>query len=131
MNASNKRAHILVVDDDQDIRETMMEILEESGFDVSGASDGRQALQLLSTDRPAPDLILLDLMMPNMNGFQFREEQLKNPAHASIPVAVLTADGGAREKSEKINASGFLRKPLKIQPLLDLVNRILEARRPA
>jgi two-component system, chemotaxis family, chemotaxis protein CheY len=82
----------------------------------------------LKSVSPAPDLILLDLMMPVMSGYQFREEQLKLPAFAAIPVLVVTADVNARAKVDSLQAAGFVQKPLKIQPLLDLVGQLLAAR---
>jgi DNA-binding response OmpR family regulator len=119
------RANILVVEDDRDIRESVTEVLQERGYSVLEAGDGAQALRVLSEAAPKPDLILLDLMMPNMSGFQFRQEQLKNSEHAAIPVAIITADSHAGEKVEDMRVAGLLRKPLKIQPLLDLVERLL------
>jgi DNA-binding response OmpR family regulator len=118
---SSTPAIILVVEDDTDIRESLVEVLEDEGFGIRAAADGRQALDVLRAGPPLPDLILLDLMMPVMNGFQFREQQLKNAAFAEIPVIVVTADANARAKAESLNAAGFVQKPLKIQPLLDLI----------
>jgi DNA-binding response OmpR family regulator len=114
----------MVVEDDGDIRDSVAEILEEEGYTVSVAADGLEALRHLECDSPKPDLILLDLMMPNMNGFQFREEQLKGE-HAAIPIAVVTADGDAKDKARQLHAAGYVRKPLKVQPLLDLVGKVL------
>ncbi len=125
MTAPRTRAHILVVEDDRDIRDSVVEILEDEGYGVSAAGDGLQALELLAAGAQKPDLILLDLMMPRMNGFQFREAQLQHVEHAAIPVAVLTADGNAMEKARTLKADGFLRKPLRIEPLLDVVQRLL------
>jgi CheY-like chemotaxis protein len=120
-------AHILVVEDDRDIRESVVEVLEEEGHVVTSAGDGREALELLQRASPAPDLILLDLMMPVMSGYQFREEQLKLPAFAAIPVLIVTADVNARAKVASLKAAGFVQKPLKIQPLLDLIDQLLSA----
>jgi CheY-like chemotaxis protein len=89
---------------------------------VSTAENGRRALELLR----GPDafcVILLDIMMPVMNGYEFREEQLKDPTLASIPVIVLTADGRAREKAAELSAWHILQKPLSPPALLDAVER--------
>jgi len=122
-----KSGHILVVEDDSDIRESVLEILEDEGHQVTAAADGREALDRLLGASHRPDLILLDLMMPVMSGYQFREEQLKLPDLASIPVLVVTADVNARAKVESLKAAGFVQKPLKIQPLLDLIEQLLSA----
>jgi len=71
-----------------------------------------------------PDLILLDMMMPVMDGWKFREEQRKLPALASIPVVTVTADGDARGKAASIQAAGHIAKPVEIDSLLDEVERI-------
>src|SRR5947207_15447872 len=85
------RDYILIVEDDFDIREALTQILEDEGFQVRCASNGREALEV-ATSGPAPRLILLDLMMPVMNGWQFRAEQLKDPRLAEVPVLVISAD---------------------------------------
>lgn len=123
---SRERApHILVVEDNRDLRDSMIEALQDQGYSVAPASDGLRALEYLSSSEPKPDLILLDLMMPNMNGFQFREEQLKNAEHASIPVAVLSADEHTRDKAARLQTTRFVRKPLRVATLLDLVTEVL------
>jgi len=123
MSAPGK--HLLVVEDDRDIRESVIEVLEDEGYVVSSASDGQQALALLRGGATRPHLILLDLMMPVMNGFQFREEQRRDAALADIPVVVITADVNARAKAESLGAAGFIQKPVKIQPLLDVIEQHL------
>ena len=125
MSVHQRQARILVVEDDRDIREAVVEVLEEEGYGVSAAGDGAQALRVLDESEPKPDLILLDLMMPNMNGFEFRQHQLANARHAAIPVAVLTADGQATRKAEELRVNGLVQKPVKIQPLLDVVERLV------
>jgi len=83
---------ILVVDDDPDIRTALSELLESEGYEVMGAANGAAALaQLRAGARPCA--ILLDLMMPFMNGWEFRAEQLRDPALREIPVVLLTASG--------------------------------------
>src|SRR5690606_13804277 len=103
-----RTGHILVVEDDQDIRESVVEILEDEGHRVSAAADGREALERLQRAQPRPDLILLDLMMPVMNGFQFREEQLKRPELAGIPVVVDTPDVPAGATTAHLRAAAVL-----------------------
>src|SRR5690349_16993945 len=89
---------VLVVDDDADIRETVSLILEDEGYEVQSAQDGAAALGVLRAG-PLPDVILLDLMMPVMNGWQFREQQTRDPRLAAIPVVVLSADSSLRDKA--------------------------------
>jgi CheY-like chemotaxis protein len=126
MSVRAKARHVLIVEDDVDIRESVVEVLEDEGYVVSAAADGKQALDLLGSSAPPPDIILLDLMMPVMNGYQFREEQQKDPRLSAIPVLVVTADANARTKAGALNAAGFVQKPLKIQPLLDLLEKLLD-----
>src|SRR5580692_3619591 len=86
---------ILVVEDDEVIRGTIMEILEEEGYSSMGAQNGKEALTMLAAAKKLPGLILLDLMMPVMDGWSFRDEQKKNRFFSEIPVVVVTADGSA------------------------------------
>lgn len=121
-----KQAHILVVEDDRDIRDSVVEILEDEGYAVSDAGGGQEALERLASGPVKPDLILLDLMMPGMNGYQFREEQLKREEYRQIPVVVITADATAQDRVGPLQAAAFLRKPIKIQPLLNTIKQTLE-----
>ena len=123
---AHKQAHILVVEDDRDIRDSVVEILEDEGYAVSDAGGGQEALDRLASGPARPDLILLDLMMPGMNGFQFREEQLKSEEYGQIPVVIITADSTAQERVGPLQAAAFLRKPIKIQPLLNTIKQTLE-----
>jgi CheY-like chemotaxis protein len=125
MTAIGTPIHVLVVDDDRDLRETLVEILEERGYQVSQAGDGAQALHVLEAGATKPSLILLDLTMPGMDGSAFRTEQLKDPALAAIPILVFTADGHAREKAEGMGAQGLVRKPLELKTLLAAIDRLL------
>jgi CheY-like chemotaxis protein len=112
---------VLVVDDDRDIRDSVVELLEDHGYQAIGASNGREALDVLRT-RPAPCLILLDLMMPVMDGRGFREEQLKNPAWTEIPVIVISAYSDVEQQARAL-AVDHLRKPLAMRPLMDAIRR--------
>jgi CheY-like chemotaxis protein len=112
---------VLIVDDDLDIRDSLAEVLEIEGYRVAKAKNGREALRMLQTgQRPA---VILHLMMPVMNGWQFRAAQASDPTIATIPVVVLTADSNAREKAAEIGAQAFLRKPLDLRTLLDTIGR--------
>jgi CheY-like chemotaxis protein len=85
---------VLVVDDDRDLRAGLSLILEAEGYRVAGAADGQQALEALRAG-PRPDVILLDMMMPALSGWAFRERQLADPALADVPVVVFSAVGDA------------------------------------
>jgi CheY-like chemotaxis protein len=110
---------VLVVDDDADIRETVSLILEDEGYEVQSAGDGAAALAVLRAG-PAPDVILLDLMMPIMNGWQFREEQQRDTELARIPVVVLSADSNLRDKAGFFGGT-YLAKPVNIEALLQTI----------
>ena len=104
MNPLELSCHsILVVDDDPDIRTSLAEILGDEGYRVAGARNGREALDYLRR-RTRPSLILLDMMMPDMDGWLFRREQQKLPELASIPPTSGPAAGGT---SVTITGSGF------------------------
>jgi CheY-like chemotaxis protein len=115
-------AVVLVVDDDHDLRDAVTTLLEEGGFHAVGVCNGREALDLLRSDGARPSAILLDLMMPVMDGLQFREEQLADPDLAAIPVIVMTAHG--RSPLDLLRASGFLRKPFAAGALLGLLGNL-------
>jgi CheY-like chemotaxis protein len=113
---------ILIVEDDAGTREALSMILTAQGFAVVGAANGQEALGLLRGD-VRPDLILLDLMMPIMDGWQFRREQVKDPALAPIPVVVLSADGNVRQKAASLHSADYLQKPVDPENLLEVIRR--------
>lgn len=119
-------ARVLVVEDDEDVRETILDTLEDGGVPAAGAPDGAAALRYLRSAQTKPSLILLDLMMPNLNGAQFREQQLVDPELASIPVVILSADAVTQEACESLQAAGFLRKPVKLATLLAQVQQFTQ-----
>ena len=123
--ASNPRRRILVVEDDQEILGTLAGLLEEEGYDVQSVSDGRDALERLRAG-PPPELIILDLMMPGMDGWEFRTIQRADPELRSIPVLAISADTSA--KAAAIDATSFLRKPFRFTDLLDSVQKIIDER---
>lgn len=94
-------------------------VLEANGYQVLEAGDGAEALVVVRAHRPS--VILLDLMMPGMDGFQFRESQLQDPAIASIPVVVVSGGGTVPEKASALGAAGYLVKPTDVQRLLALM----------
>jgi CheY-like chemotaxis protein len=114
--------HILIVEDDAITREAMSMVLEGEGYAVTGAAHGREALDRLRQG-PLPDLILLDLMMPVMDGWEFRAAQRQDPALAGIPVMVVSAASDAPQKAVALGAAGFLGKPVELDVLLDAVQR--------
>jgi CheY-like chemotaxis protein len=114
---------ILIVDDDVDVATSMADVLEAEGYRVTLAANGKEALDVLRREDD-PDLILLDVMMPVMDGWRFREEQQKLPAVASIPVITVTADGNARQKAAAMKAADYLEKPFTVDRLLDVVERV-------
>jgi len=113
---------ILVVEDDSDVRDALIELLEYRGHLVVGAANGREALdRLRSNTRPA--LILLDLMMPVMDGWQFRAEQLRDPSLAPIPVVLISADGNVAQKAAAIGVASYLQKPVEADSLFAAIER--------
>jgi CheY-like chemotaxis protein len=114
------RPTILVVEDDADLRDSIAGILEQEGFLVVLAENGRVALDYLRDHKP-PRLVLLDLMMPVMNGWEFRDTQMRDPELSEIPVAVLSADSRTRLKAEALGVDRYLKKPVELDQLLGLV----------
>jgi CheY-like chemotaxis protein len=116
------RGTILIVEDDLDIREVMRMVLEASGYEVLEACDGAEALDVVRAR--GASVILLDLMMPGMDGFQFREAQQQDPTIASIPVIVVSGGGGVPEKAAALGAAGYLVKPTDTPRMLMLVKQL-------
>lgn len=120
--ADRKKTHasgvVLVVDDDPDLLDVTRFVLESEGFGVETAKHGQEALDLLSAGR-LPALVLLDLMMPVMNGWVFLEELAKIPSLRAIPVVVLTA----AEPKQVPGAVEILRKPIDLGLLVEVVER--------
>src|SRR5262249_49816030 len=126
MNGDSRASVILVVDDDPDILEALTEILADEGFEVLAARHGEEALAHFAT-RP-PDLVLLDLMMPVMDGWEFASRMRKNPDWASVPILVLSADRNGGGKAREMGAIGYLRRPLEFSALWDVANTWLNSR---
>jgi CheY-like chemotaxis protein len=111
---------ILVVDDDPDIRESLREVLEDEGYEVRCVGNGRDALDFLKAASPQPCVILLDLMMPVMDGWQFRREQKQIAEIADIPLVVITATG---KRPVLIDAAELVMKPLDLNRLFEAIER--------
>jgi CheY-like chemotaxis protein len=112
---------ILLVEDDDAIRTDLSFILTSEGYSVVAKENGQKALEYLTGRELRPDLILLDVMMPVMDGWQFRQAQIQVPEFASIPLVVMTADGHAPQKAALMSAQGFVQKPIDLDHLLDVV----------
>jgi CheY-like chemotaxis protein len=116
-------SRILVVDDDAGIRDMLTQLLEDEGYGVVTAADGQIALTQLRQGNSPPCLILLDLMMPVMNGVQFRSEQQQDSWLASIPVVVISAHLSGWQRAHTVQAADYLEKPVDLPKLLDIVAR--------
>ncbi len=114
---------VLLVEDDPDLRDNMTEFLKSEGYDVQVASNGKQALDLLLSAEQPPSVILLDLMMPVMDGFAFRKEQRSHPALSDIPVVLMTADAQIEVSQARIQAQAMIRKPVDIDDLSRILSR--------
>ena len=114
---------LLVVDDDLDIRDALQDVLEGAGYSVRLAADGQQALESLRAGW-TPNLILLDLMMPRMNGFEFRDVQRRDTGLCDIPVLLASADPALPQAARTLGVAGYLRKPLDLDDLLGTVDRL-------
>jgi CheY-like chemotaxis protein len=111
---------VLVIEDDQDTREMLGRFLELEGFNVETAANGRQALERLGSGIRA-SVIVLDLMMPVMDGWQFRLEQIRDASLSHIPVIVVSAAG--RDRIDKIKAEAYLSKPVDLDELLQRITQ--------
>jgi CheY-like chemotaxis protein len=109
-------ALVLVIDDDSSVRETLRSVLEEEGFRTATARDGADALAWLRTVSELPTVILLDLMMPVMDGWAFRAAQRRDARLAAIPTIVLTAHAEGRRAG--IDVEQILKKPVSLEHLL-------------
>ncbi len=115
-------AGILLIDDDPDIRVSLAEVLRLEGYPVETAGNGAEGLERLKRDSP-PCVILLDLMMPIMDGWQFRAKQLTEPDLAQLPVIILSATTEIRRHAAELNVAGFVSKPFLLDRLLNVVER--------
>jgi CheY-like chemotaxis protein len=113
---------VLVVDDDPDLRESLVELLGVEGYKAEAAANGAEALDFLH-GRGKPCIILLDLMMPVMSGVEFRQKQLEDPDLSGIPVVLLTAAHDGEQKAVELGAISYIPKPLELAPLFEALSR--------
>jgi two-component system chemotaxis response regulator CheY len=118
-------AEILIVEDDSSIQAVLRQILEIEGYSIATADNGEEALDVLASLDPVPKLILLDLMMPVMTGWEFAQLVQKNELWAKIPLVVLSA---FEDKTEGISAAAVLTKPIEIDALLEIGHRFCRSK---
>jgi CheY-like chemotaxis protein len=122
---------VLIVDDDNDVRSALAELLEEEGFSVEGAPNGREALALLRGGAVHPAVILLDLMMPGMDGWDFRHEQMGDPKLAAVPVVIVSASGFSRESIRtQFRPAAYVEKPIERTALLAVIRELVRSSAP-
>lgn len=128
MSEASAECHstVLVVEDDADVRQSLCEVLEDNGYVPVAAANGRDGLDCLRSAPAKPCLVLLDIMMPVMDGWGFRTAQLEDPEFGDVPVVVLSAHASAESAARKMKASSFLRKPIDIDTLLAAVQRFCD-----
>jgi serine/threonine protein kinase len=113
---------VLVVEDDPDARASLVAVLRGQGFEVDTADDGREALAKLRAG-PYPSLILLDLLMPVMDGWKFLEEQRRDPALAAVPVVIVSAADPRQARAAALGAADYLQKPIDVDDMAARVRR--------
>jgi CheY-like chemotaxis protein len=114
----------MIVDDDGDIREAIAEALSDLSYDVLEAANGEEALaRLRDQQETRPCVILLDIMMPVMDGWQFRDAQRNDPTLADIPVVVLSAHASISDAATDMAITDVLRKPVRLETLIEAVSR--------
>jgi CheY-like chemotaxis protein len=116
---------VLIIDDEPEIRDALTEFLVDEGYEVLEASDGVCALEALR--RRAPTVILLDLMMPVMDGATFRRHQLADARLADIPVVVMSASSRGPAVSAELNARAYVPKPIDLDDLVETLQSICTA----
>jgi CheY-like chemotaxis protein len=119
---SQRSRPVLVVDDDEGVLEVLVELLGAEGMEVRTAANGLDGLREMRRD-PTPAAVLLDLHMPVMDGFQFRAEQLGDPALRAIPVILYSGHHDVADAAARMGIEGYLQKPIDIQRILVLLNR--------
>ncbi len=123
VGTEQRRKTVLVVDDDRDARGLLTAVLEGAEYDVLQAADGAEALRVLSAHATRCNIILLDLMMPVMNGWDFRRKQRESAHLAGIPVLLMSAGAHIDAASGDMDVVGFMTKPVEVDDLLAKVKK--------
>ncbi len=120
---------IFIIEDEKDIRDSIAEAVESEGYSTISASNGRDAILMFDENSEKavkmPDLILLDYLMPHLNGAGFLEQAKKNKRLAKIPVVMITADRKSAQKASDFGVAGHLHKPLELEDLFAAIERHL------
>jgi DNA-binding response OmpR family regulator len=126
---ANISAKILVVDDDLDIRKLLRLVLAAAGYQVMLAEDGDQALRRMAEEEP--DLMLCDILMPNLDGYETLAAVRGNPTHHGLPVLIISAKGEAQavQRALEAGADGYFIKPFQMRDLVAEIQRLLVAKR--
>ena len=124
--SATPRLPLMIVDDDDDLRDALADVMTAQGYEVAAFADARAALAALE-EGVTPFLIMLDLMMPGMSGWEFRAAQLENPTLALIPVVVVTAAGNLSDGAGTLSGVEVLEKPFALEILLPTVARYASA----
>ncbi len=121
---TDRKDYILIVEDDPDIREALRDALEPEGYTVRTAENGQEALDTLAGSPRLPNLILLDLMMPVLDGWRFLKARAERPTWKEIPVVVTSSV--APDERKALDVTGYMRKPIRLLELLALVERYVK-----
>lgn len=119
----NPRKTVLLVEDDDDERDALAALLEQEDYRVLQAPNGAEALKVLEAQPDQCQIILLDLMMPIMNGWDFRRLQKRKAELANIPVVLMSAGAQIAFAVEDLDAAGYVTKPVELSDLLEKVER--------
>ena len=112
---------VLIVDDEYHIRDVLIAFLLDAGYDATGARDGRDAINCLRQHPGRFRLVLLDVMMPYMTGWELLDRIRSDPALATLPVILMTAAENVQQKALEQGATDYLPKPIDLDELLDIV----------
>lgn len=120
---SSSHSYIFIIDDSREIRDLVGRLYQTEGYKVELAADGQEALQKLRQTDTLPSVILLDLMMPIMDGYQVCMEIAKDARLSSVPVLIMSADANAEEKAKKVGAKGWLKKPVAVDTYIAVAEK--------